>query len=186
MKPTPPRDPQVFTRTRNAGFSIPKARIASSSREWMDTLWPSPPNFSISMARSQPSRHPSTTMKPSTVVSFSRDSGCLGPMPSRSATRMRADSGTGMPTFSPMYCGVRPTRLATIRPFGRNITEASLSASSLVSQWAPWACISAFRRSAIGASAMTACSVAQMVEQSKDFDSTIILAALAMWAVRST
>ena len=99
---------------------------------------------------------------------------------------MRAVSGTWIPAFFAMYCGVRPTRPATIIPFGRNITAASVSASSLVSQCAPWACISAFRRSAMGRSAITACSVAQIVEQSNDFDSTIILAALTTWALRST
>ncbi len=54
---------------------------------------------------------------------------------------------------------------------------ANLSASSLESQCAPFAFISSRNSLAMLAWANTACSVAQMVEQSKDFESTILAAA---------
>jgi hypothetical protein len=45
-----PKVPHVFTRMRNAGFSMPKARITSSSSAWITSEWPSPPNLSSSMS----------------------------------------------------------------------------------------------------------------------------------------
>ncbi len=99
---------------------------------------------------------------------------------------MRALRGTSMPASAASCCGVRPTEAGFIPPPGRNRARASAAFCSALTQWAPWRRICSRSSPAIGASAITACSVAQMVEQSKAFEFTMASAAAATSALRST
>ncbi len=99
---------------------------------------------------------------------------------------MRAWAGTLIPAIAARACGVCPTDLGFIAPPALNRIAASLAWSSLAIQWAPLASMCARNCAAIGRSATTDCSVAQMTEQSKALLLTIAAAAAGMSALRST
>ena len=61
VNPVAPIAAMVFTRMRNAGFSSKNRMMTRSSFEWIASEWPSPPNSSSSMLRSQQASQPSAT-----------------------------------------------------------------------------------------------------------------------------
>ncbi len=138
------------------------------------------------MQRSQPACQSSTSYQPKTVVSFSALSGSSGPTLLSRPTRMRAQAGTLILAMAASCCGVLPTVLGLMSwPPPKRVRPSAAACSSLM-KYAPWRSISALSCAAIGLSATTACSVAQMTEQSNDLELTMSQAALATSALRST
>ena len=91
-----------------------------------------------------------------------------------------------MPAICANACGVLPTAFGLGSPCAlcKILPIAAACASSI--KYAPHFSISLCSCAAIGASATIACSLAQIVEQSNDFDFTINAAACAISALRST
>ena len=133
--------------------------MTSSSVAWMTSVCPRPPNMISSIERSQPASQPSSSYQPSTVVSFSRESGSSLPVIVQTGHDHARGCGMLNPAMPATVCAGFPTVVVLMAPFGMEQQFAQPFGLFFIGE------IGAVLRSsalsacaAIGLSATTACS----------------------------